>query len=116
MRRLAVGLLAGALLIPGTPAFAAVAAPPVALVVGLRTDNAGVLEHLDGASPLGGAAISVEVPANRLTAVTATLRADPAVRYVEVDHVAQAAAITPNDPEFANQWGIAKTGVTRAWS
>jgi thermitase len=129
MRALTVGLLAGGLALVGTPALAspgpepALASPgpePVSLVVGLRSagdlpDRLDDLDVLDSA-PLTGA-VTVDVPAGEAGAATDALRADPAVRYVELDHVAHAAAaVTPDDPSFAAQWGIARAGVARAWA
>ncbi|MFF5291596.1 S8 family serine peptidase [Paractinoplanes globisporus] len=35
---------------------------------------------------------------------------------VEPDHVARAAAIRPDDPGYAGQWGIVRTRVNEAWS
>ena len=128
MRRLAACLLAGALVLPGTPAFAETPQTPVALIVGVRAGAAEnavaekVAEKLDtqvdvlASAPLGGPAITVDVPADQLTEATAALRADPAVRYVETDHIAHAETITANDPAFAQQWGLARSGVAGAWA
>lgn len=119
LRALTVGLLVGGLsLAGGAPALAAPAdeAAPVALIVGLRaaTDVVGTLERsvdvLDS-EPLTGA-VSVDVPADQVTAAANALRADPAVAYVERDRVAR---IATNDPYFADQWGLAKAGVPTAW-
>jgi subtilisin family serine protease len=117
MRRLVTGLLAGGLLLIGTPAVAAPPARPVALVVGLRTatDLAAKVDVLDSTA-LGGGAVAIDVPADQVTEAAATLRADPAVRYVEPDHVAQAAAVIPDDPGYRAQWGVPKTRVNQAWS
>jgi subtilisin family serine protease len=125
MRRLVTGLLAGALLIPGTPAVAADERAPVSLVVGLRSghdvagsdDVAGSLDQtvdvLDS-RPLSGA-LTVDVPAGQVTAATDALRADPAVEYVEVDHVAHA-DVAAADPYFDSQWGLTRTRVDAAWA
>jgi subtilisin family serine protease len=42
------------------------------------------------------------------------LRADPSVAYAEPDYLAHVIA-TPNDPEFANQWGLTKINAPAAW-
>jgi subtilisin family serine protease len=118
MRVLAALLLAGGLGLAGTPAHAA--ETPVSLVVGLRADS-DVVDSLAGhvdvlqAEPLSGA-VAVDVPASQAAAAADALREDPAVAYVERDHVAYAAAVTPDDPGFPAQWGIPRTGVDDAWT
>ncbi|MFI5935646.1 S8 family serine peptidase [Actinoplanes sp. NPDC051494] len=111
-------LTAGFLLI-GNPA---VAAPPseqpVTLVVGLRSGSGVSLDRvpvLDSENQ-PGSAITVEVPAGQAAKAADTLRADPAVAYVEPDHVATISAVTPDDPGYSGQWGLKKTGVTTAWA
>lgn len=47
------------------------------------------------------------------TAVTA-LNADPAVAYAEPDYLAHA-AFEPDDPLFAEQWGLARISAPAAW-
>ena len=118
MRVLAAVLLAGGLTLTGTPARAA--EQPVSLVVGLRADAdvAGALaERVDvlRTEPLAGA-VAVDVPASQAAEATRALRDDPAVAYVEPDHVAYASAVTPADPALATQWGITLTGVDDAWA
>jgi subtilisin family serine protease len=118
VRALTVLLLAGAGA-PVLPAAARADAAPVSLVVGLRSDAdvvSDLAEHVDvlHSEPLPGA-VAVDVPANQVAAATAELRADPAVAYVEPDHVARIAVVTPDDPSYGSQWGIARTGVDRAW-
>jgi subtilisin family serine protease len=112
------GLLVCALLIPGAPpAFAAADEQPVALIVGLR-GGGDVMKNLDktvdvlSTEPLSGA-LTVDVPADQVSSATEVLRADPAVKYVEVDHLAHASTV---DPDFDSQWGITKTGVDNAWA
>ena len=108
---------------PGTvtPAAAgpASSARPVSLVVGLRSDVdvvAGLERSVDvvAAEPLTGA-VAVDVPAGEAAEATQVLRANPAVAYVEQDHIATVAATTPNDPAYRNQWGITRTRVNQAW-
>ncbi|BFU46999.1 S8 family serine peptidase [Krasilnikovia sp. MM14-A1004] len=129
---LAVGLVAGGLIGIGGPAQADEAdpaMPAVSLVVGLRTPEAAavttraqtdVVDRLDehvqvvDAAPLADA-VSVDVPADQAAAAAAVLRTDPAVRYVEQNHMAYAAA-APNDPGYPYQWGVRKTRVSTAWS
>jgi len=93
----------------------------VSLVVGLRADAdvvASLERHTDvdvvDSAPLAGA-VTVDVPAAQVAEAVDALRADPAVTYVERDFVAHMATITANDPSYAQQWGIAKTRVNRAW-
>jgi thermitase len=121
LRALSVGLLVGGIALTG--AGPAVAAPPdqeaVSLIVGLRaaTDVVGTLERsvdVVDSEPLTGA-VTVDVPAGQVAEAADVLRADPAVAYVERDQVARIAAVTPNDPYFADQWGLTKTGVPTAW-
>lgn len=122
-RGLALGLTAGALaLAAGTPALAAepAAAAPVSLIIGLRAQAGDVVGRLDEsvdvvASESQPGALTVDVPAAQVGAAAAALRADPAVSYVELDHVAEMAVTTPDDPSYGDQWGIARTGVDRAW-
>jgi subtilisin family serine protease len=119
VRALAVLIVAGALA-PVSPAAARADEAPVSLVVGLRA-GADVVDDLAETvdvlrtEPLPGA-VAVDVPAGQVAAATAELRADPAVAYVEPDHVARAAAVTPNDPAYRSQWGITRARVDLAWS
>ncbi|GAB1689380.1 S8 family serine peptidase [Krasilnikovia sp. M28-CT-15] len=133
---LAVGLVAGGLIGVGSPARADDPAPAVSLIVGLRAADGAVtaqgtaatagtgtdvVDRLDervdvvDSAPLADA-VAVDVPADQAAAATAALRTDPAVRYVELDHVAHAAALAPNDPGYSYQWGVRKTRVSTAWS
>ncbi len=118
MRVLAAVLLAGGLTLTGTPARAA--EQPVSLVVGLRGD-ADVASRLEDrvdvlrTEPLADA-VAVDVPASQAAEATRALRDDPAVAYVEPDHVAYASAITPDDPAYRSQWGIARTDVDDTWT
>jgi thermitase len=103
---------------PGAPD--PVSPDPVALVVGLRSDT-DVVSSLEqrtdvdvvDSAPLSGA-VTVDVPADQAGEATSALRADPAVAYVEPDHVAHM-AVVPNDPGYAGQWGLGKTRVAAAW-
>ncbi|OJF12843.1 hypothetical protein BG844_18480 [Couchioplanes caeruleus subsp. caeruleus] len=112
---------------PSAPVLASGAAQaPVSLVVGLRADaepderGADVVDKLEesvdvvGSEPLD-AAVAVDVPADQAAEAAAALRADPAVAYVERDHIAGIAATVPNDPSFVSQWGIKRAGVGTAW-
>lgn len=97
----------------------------VSLVVGLRPGAAGdataqrLSSHAGvdatGTEALSGAALAVDVPAGRAADAATALRRDPAVSYVEIDHVARASAV-PNDPAYSRQWGADLTGVTRTWN
>jgi subtilisin family serine protease len=123
---LVVGLLVGGLALHGTPAVAADAAPAdaVSLVVGLRSgaDADAPVDRLEArtdvdvvdSEPLTGA-VTVDVPAGTVTEAADALRSDPAVAYVEVDHVAHAAAV-PNDPAYSRQWGLGLARLGSAWT
>ncbi|GGK92341.1 S8 family serine peptidase [Mangrovihabitans endophyticus] len=124
IRRFGIGLLAGGLVATAYPA-AAHAAPapdpePVSLIVGLRHD-ADVVDRLtdDDVDVLDseeiGDAVAVDVPATQVTDAAATLRADPAIAYVEPDHTARVARTTPRDPGFRSQWGAVRADVDDAW-
>jgi thermitase len=115
-----VGILAGLAAVPALAAAPAAASDSrQTLVVGLRpgavathavTAVAGThTENLPGA-------LAVDVPAGRVQDAVRTLAADPDVTYVEPDHVAHAAALTPNDPGYKSQWGTVQTRVNQAWS
>ncbi|GID96705.1 hypothetical protein Adi01nite_61170 [Amorphoplanes digitatis] len=122
LRVLVVGLLVCGVSLAGGPAVAApVDEAPVSLIVGLH-GGGDVVASLDrsvdvlGSERLAGAgAVTVDVPADQVTEAADALRADPAVAYVERDQVARMAAVTPNDPSYSSQWGIARTDVGRAW-
>lgn len=47
--------------------------------------------------------------------VVEELRSDSSVAYAEPDYLARIIA-TPNDPEFANQWGLSKIDAPSAWN
>ncbi|GIE96029.1 S8 family serine peptidase [Paractinoplanes rishiriensis] len=121
-RNLAAGFVAGTVAFGLTPPPAATAAAePATLIVGLRhgTAPAAALDRIEPITTTAlseAEAVAIEVPAREAAAATRTLLADPGVAYVEPDHVAQAAAIRPNDPGYAGQWGIAMTRVNEAWS
>ena len=107
---------------------------PVSLVVGLRAgahevganDVGAVASGVDivgalapsvdvvASEPLSGA-VAIEVPAGQAAEAADILRAEPAVAYVERDHTARIAAVTPNDPAYRAQWGITRAGVDEAW-
>lgn len=119
VRQTIVGLLMAGAALSATPALASAPGGGVPLVVGLRLEAAptralaevGAVRtaHLPGA-------VAINVPAGHVAEATRRLAADPNVAYVEPDHVAHAAAITPNDPGYAGQWGIVRTRVNQAWS
>jgi len=119
VRETIVGLLVAGVALSATPALAATPGEAVPLVVGLRRqaaptrtlDQVGAVRTAD----LPGA-VAIDVPAGRVAEATRRLAADPNVAYVEPDHVAHAAAITPDDPGYGGQWGIVKTRVNQAWS
>ena len=123
VRMTVVGLIVGGLALTGSPApVSAAERTPVALVVGLRTDSdvVSTLERRTGVDVVASAsmagAVTVTLPADQVSVAAAALRADPAVSYVEPDHLAQMSTVVPSDPGYAGQWGIAKTRVNTAWS
>ncbi len=103
------------------------ASPAVSLVVGVEPatgDLTAPVERLEdgtdvavsGAEPVAGAhAVTVDVPAGDVAEAAAALRADPAVAYVEPDHVATTADVYVNDPYRSTQWGLDKAHVPAAW-
>jgi hypothetical protein len=103
--------------LPALPAQAATGAET--LVVGLRQEAAPT-RALAGVAPVRTqvlpGAVAVDVPAGRVADAARKLAADPNVTYVEPDHVAHAAALTPNDPGYKGQWGTVQTRVNQAWS
>ncbi|HWS31865.1 MAG TPA: S8 family serine peptidase [Actinoplanes sp.] len=137
-RRIVVGLSATALLAGGGIAAVAAnasvqtaaAAPalPVRLLVGLRAGVAADVElptlnrlGMAQASSLSDTLLeevrvkSVSVPSDRAAAVTAALKADPNVSYVETDLVASKLDVTPNDTYFASQPELKQIKVPTAW-
>jgi thermitase len=114
-----VVLLAAGLALTACPTPASAAESPVSLVVGVRSGD-DVVDRLERtvdvvrSEPLPGA-VTVDVPASQAADATDALRADPAVRYVEPDHIAHMAATAANDPSYGSQWGIAKARVDAVW-
>ncbi|MEV6602356.1 S8 family serine peptidase [Actinoplanes sp. NPDC051346] len=127
LRLVTAGLLAsGIALAPTGAAVAGGADGEVSLVVGLRSDanpdqrGADVVDKLEEsvdvvATEALDEAVAVDVPADQAAEAAAALRADPAVAYVERDHVARIATTVPNDPAFARQRGLTRTGVDTVW-
>jgi subtilisin family serine protease len=105
---------------------AAAPAGPARLVVGYRsgTSATAMTQHLRAAGLSGRAnaalanlgAQAVTVQRTDVAGVTAALRADPLVSYVEEDAVVQATAVTPNDPLYAQQTELPQITVPDAWS
>jgi thermitase len=126
LRGLVTSLLIGAVALHGTPAVAAEVAPAdaVSLIVGLRSGAAAAapVDRLDArtdvdvvdSQPITGA-VTVDVPAGDVTEAADALRGDPAVAYVEVDHVAHTSAV-PNDPSYRGQWGLVRSRLGPAWT
>jgi subtilisin family serine protease len=56
----------------------------------------------------------LELPSQNLGGSLAVLRADPRVRYAELDGRVRASRV-PNDQLLASQWSVAKTHAERAW-
>ncbi|MDP9799236.1 subtilisin family serine protease [Catenuloplanes nepalensis] len=112
-----VGLSAPASANPGTP---------VELVVGLApgtsaedalaaADDAGGARVVDDAAREAGAVVA-EVSARDADEAVALLRRDPGVAFVDRNHVAAKADVTPDDPFYPEQWGLRKVNVPGAWS
>jgi hypothetical protein len=57
----------------------------------------------------------LDVPDRALDAMAGVLSSTGLFSFVERDFIAHAAA-TPNDPDFASQWHLAKIQATNAWS
>jgi thermitase len=132
-RRVTVGIISAALaattLYAPSPAFAAPTGnAAVRLIVGYKdgADTAAAHRTLsaNGAEANGaGEALAAlgaqafKVPANRSLATMAALRMNPAVDYVEVDHVRQATAVNPNDPEYTagRQPELKEVNLPAAW-
>jgi subtilisin family serine protease len=111
---------------PASAAFAASAdlGNPVELVVGLNpgasADDAlagttGV-RVVDAGAVAEAGAVVVDVAARRAGSAVELLRRNPDVAFVEENHVAAKADVTPNDPFYAEQWGLRKVGLPAAWS
>ena len=139
-RRITVGIAATALTVGLGAAGVAFAgekpASPVRLVIGLKAGNnaTGDLPSLvrlgiaGAAARRGGevrgsllaevGAKSLEVPAGRSASIIASLRNDPSVAYVQVDPVAKAFAVAPNDPIYSggHQPELAQLKVPAAWN
>ncbi|MEV0896166.1 S8 family serine peptidase [Actinoplanes sp. NPDC049802] len=143
-RRIVVGIAAAALVAGAgivSVAYASVDGPvagsgselPVRLIVGLR---AGVDSDVDlpslsrlglaGADARGSVARrllgeirakSIEVPGARAAAVTAALKVDPHVSYVQVDPLVKKLDVTPNDPYYTagRQPELKQLRVPTAW-
>ena len=105
---------------------------PVRLIVGtklgadtaapLRTVSTMGVRTLDAAGPAQQAMASLrahtlEVSAARSAKVIAALRSDPAVAYVEVDHVRKVSDVTPDDPMYTegHQGEINQVRLPAAW-
>ncbi len=139
-RRIVVGLSATALLAGGGVAAVSAnasvinaankTASPVRLLVGLRAGVAADAEvstlgrfGLSDASALTKnllseiRAKSVEVPADRAAAVTAALKLDPNVSYVQVDPKVKKFDVAPADPFYTagRQPELAQLNVPAAW-
>jgi thermitase len=67
-------------------------------------------------STIGALGVHVlTVPPARTNEALDSLSRNPHVDSVELDGIAQAAAIAPNDPGWSKQWGTVKTATNTAW-
>lgn len=98
----------------GSPATAA--GPTTELIVGLRAASATVQGADVRSVSADLRALTVAVPKSQEAARISALRSDPNVAYVEPNAVARAFAVTPNDPFYGQQWGLARTRVPAAWN
>jgi thermitase len=57
----------------------------------------------------------VQVPPDQVDASIEDYRRSPAVEFAEPNYEAQALDLFPNDPLFANQWGLTKIEAPQAW-
>ncbi|WP_157241263.1 S8 family serine peptidase [Catenuloplanes japonicus] len=96
---------------------------PVELVVGLHpgvsADDAlagADVRVVDAGAVTEAGAVVVDVAARRAESATELLRRNPDVAFVEENHVASKADVTPNDPFWNEQWGLRKVNVPAAWS
>ncbi len=128
----AVALVLAVLAVTSGPAGALPApdAGPVRIAIGgapgLPEQAAAAILRAAGARTVGPAgpgrgldALGVhvaEVPAARADAAVAALARRPGVAWVEVEARYRLAQVTPNDPLFPRQWGLAKTRVPEAWT
>jgi subtilisin family serine protease/archaellum component FlaF (FlaF/FlaG flagellin family) len=105
--------------------------PPVRLVIGYK-DGASTTTVDQTMSAMGASrtataagqqaldalhATTVQVPAGRSASLIASLKNDPNVAYVQVDHVRQAYDVTPNDPFYTDglQPELQEVKVPTAW-
>ncbi len=84
------------------------------------TTEQATLEHGNGAERVGhlghlGTDV-LRVPAGREEAVVNDLAASGLVDYAEVDGLATANDVTPNDTYWAKEWGLTKVHAPHAWS
>ncbi len=84
-------------------------APPANVRAALSAQNARAMGQV---SALGVQRLSV--PRGQELAVIAALRHHPLVEYAEPNYIIRA-VLTPDDPHFSSQWGLAKIGAPQAW-
>ena len=72
------------------------------------------LERFEGSEIVSGLRIARVAPEDTLKAIEA-LRQQPAVLYAEPNYLLFPDTTTPNDPSFAQLYGIAKIGAPQAW-
>ncbi len=71
----------------------------------------GLTEHYDGISARQRSNCGMIRGKGRTTAqLIADLKADPSVAIVEPNYLRHISTTTPNDPDFAKQWGFSNTG------
>ena len=59
--------------------------------------------------------MSLSVTPGQEAATAAALRRRPDVAFAELDYLATAAEV-PNDPDWGNQWSLARIGLPEAWN
>ncbi|MEV4401942.1 S8 family serine peptidase [Actinoplanes sp. NPDC049598] len=110
------------------PALAATDTTPSSLVVGLRSDSVAAttvraLDAAPGIDVLSSSttpaldSVTVTVAAGDRAGAVEALRDDPNVTYVEPKAVATVdSTSSPNDPSYAQQWGLSKIKAPGAWA
>ena len=101
------------------PASSAAGHVLVRYAAGLSAAGQAAIEHANGAGRIGEIRdIGVDVlsvPVGAEQHVVAALRRSHKVDYAELDAIGHT-TVTPNDPDFGQQWGLSKINAPNAWS
>ena len=83
---------------------------------GSLTNSAGIRAQISSHSGLEALRIvRLRVDPGQEQAALAVLRRTQGVRFAELDYMAHAIGLTPDDPYFPNQWYLEKIGAPDAW-